>query len=122
MLDVKKARQVSSHPNWILNRVGGASQADIVPVLITPVTKVSEGAKPHLDGVALWPLDEFRTWAQDAIAVVRKLRQKFHEPGDLEWRAAAASAFRESRLDAPGLREQLQSKSCNTHLESVTLM
>ena len=122
ILDVKKARQVSSHPNWMRKKVGGASQAEIVPVLITPVSKVSDGARIHLDGVALWPLDDFRTWAQSAIAAVRKLRQTFYEPGDIEWRATAVSAFKESELDAPGLAARLRSKSWSTQLESVRSM
>ena len=117
ILDVRKARQVCSHPNWMRTTVEGAVETDILPVLITPVTKVSEGATHHLDGVAIWPLEEFRNWAREAIGTVRELRRTFYESGDLEWRARAVTAFKQSGLDAVGLHSKLRSKSWNSQLK-----
>lgn len=118
-LDVTKARQVSSHPTWMRAKVAASERAEILPVLVTPVTKVKEGAIPHLDGVALWPLDDFLAWARNAIAVVRKLRQTFVEPGDLSWRAEAVEAFEQNGLDAPGLVAMLHSRPAADHLKPV---
>jgi len=108
VIDVKKARQVSSHPGWMRANVPAALQAKILAVLVTPVKKVSSKAVVHLADVALWPLDEFRQWAQDALATVREVRKTFVEPGDLEWRARAAELFQRNDLSARPLFERLR--------------
>jgi hypothetical protein len=85
IIDATKARQAAGHPNWMRSNVEAAAGAEILPVLVTPATSAKEGAIPHLGSVALWPLDEFRAWAQAALAVVREVRKTFVEP-DLVWR------------------------------------
>ncbi len=110
VLDVTKARQAASHPNWIRANVKAAVAADIVSVLITPVSAVKEGAAPHLSQVAVWPLGDFRDWARGALAALREVRRTFAEPGDLAWRAVAMEVFRRYGLDATGLAAKL--KAC----------
>jgi hypothetical protein len=85
--------------------------ADVVKVLITPVTRVQKGAVPHLATVLTWPLASFREWAKEALVVLRDLKKTFQEPGDLEWRASALDAFRRARLSPVALRELLVSES-----------
>jgi hypothetical protein len=116
VLDATKARQAASHPNWIRSNVPGAAEKEIIPVLITPVTSAQDDAIPHLAGVCLWPLDEFRQWATNALGVVRQLRLTFGEAGDLFWRAEAADAFKANALDAVGLASMLKSKPAQTAL------
>ena len=118
-LDVTKARQAASHPNWIRTNVEAAASADITAVLVTPVSTVKEGALPHLGAVALWPLDEFREWAETALAALRELRKTFAEPGDLVWRAAAAELFEQRGLDAPSLVAILKARPAANYLASV---
>jgi hypothetical protein len=65
-IDVTKARQASSHPNWMRDHVEACANAEIIPVLVTPVSRAKEGALPHLTGVSLWPLSDFRAWAATA--------------------------------------------------------
>ena len=96
ILGVGKARQVSSHPNWMRANVEASRRANILAVLVTPVTKITRGAVAHIGDVALWPLDEFRGWAEAAMSVVREARQTFVEPGNLVWRAATAEAFEQA--------------------------
>ena len=117
-LHVRKARQVASHPEWMRENVGASVNTNILPVLVTPVKKVKQGAVPHLRDVALWPLDEFRDWAGEAITAIRNLRTAFAEPGDLAWRAMAAEVFKQRGLDAPNLRTRLRSQMADS-LESV---
>jgi hypothetical protein len=74
---------------------------------------------PHLIDVALWPLDEFREWAEQAVACVRELRKTFSEPGDLVWRAAALERFEQHGLDAPGIVARLMSRPAAKYLVSV---
>lgn len=118
VLGVNKARQVTTHPNWIRKNVSGAEKAEILPVLITPVKKAKTAAKLHLENVAVWPLKEFREWAEIAIATVRTLRSTFLD-GDLEWRANAADLIQENSIDAISLYEKLKVYKVDNILESV---
>ena len=119
MLDVKKARQVSSHPLWIQENVEINEHTDIIPVLVTPVHKVKQGAVPHLRNVALWPLDEFNEWAVNAISIIRELRMTFVDVGDLVWRAEAARKFEDNELGAQQLAEKLRHNIAADSLEVV---
>jgi hypothetical protein len=118
-LDVKKARQAASHPAWMRANVAACEGTEILPVLITPVTKVKEGAVPHIKELPLWQLDNFRAWARNAILVIRELRRTFIDPGDLVWRVLAAEAFEQNKLDAHGLFSMLQSNLAVDHMTVV---
>lgn len=107
-LGADKARQVKGHPDWIRINVPDLTEAHIVPVLVTPVTQMMPGAKPHLTDVSLWPLDEFRKWAKSAIAVVRDIRRTFAEPGDVDWRQSAREKLEYHKIDAPSVFSLLQ--------------
>ena len=119
VLGVDKARQTSSHPTWIRENIEASVETTILPVLITPVKKVRKSAVAHLDNVAVWPLDQFRCWAEKAVAIVREVRRTFLEPGDLEWRQMAAEKFGQNSLDASGLYAKLKSQSVADFLEEV---
>ncbi|HJX19293.1 MAG TPA: DEAD/DEAH box helicase [Acidiferrobacterales bacterium] len=118
-LDVTKARQTSSHVEWMRANVDASKDADIIAVLVTPVTEVRKAAVPHLKDVALWSLDEFRLWARTAMATVRKLRRTFVEPGDLVWRMEAGTEFKQNRLDAEGLADFLRSQPAKDKLRAT---
>ena len=119
ILDVKKARQVSSHPSWIQENSEIDHDTEILPVLVTPVRKVRHGAVVHLREVALWPLGEFVDWAKNAIFIVRELRNTFSRVGDLAWRAQAAAKFESNKLDAQGLISELRIRIAADELEEV---
>jgi hypothetical protein len=102
-LNVTKARQVCTHPNWVRANLPMADGATILPILVTPVAKADKDAIPHLNEVVLWKISDFRQWADNALTVIRKLRTTFPGPGDLVWRAAAATAYVENILDPIGL-------------------
>jgi hypothetical protein len=78
---------------------------------------VTSGGAPHLGGVALWGLDDFRKWAQTALSTVRRLRRRFSEPGDLYWRDEAAEAFKRNGLDARVLYESLTARKAKALLK-----
>jgi len=118
-LNVDKARQAATHPNWIRDNVPGAPDRKILPVLVTPVKTVREGAAPHLEGVFLWPIDEFRQWAENAIATIRKLRSSFMEPGSLIWRAGAAEAFEQNALSCVEIRSLVEKRPAKKALKVV---
>ncbi len=93
-----KARQASSHPKWIKKNVDGTDDMEIYPILVTPCTQAKSGADPQLDDVRYWALNEYATWANQAIGVLRFLKGTFPGEGDLIWRD---EAYR--RLEAEGL-------------------
>jgi hypothetical protein len=112
-LGANKARQAAGHPKWMKENKALTQLSDnieILSVLVTPVTRAESGAFPHLNDVALWPLDEFRKWAKAVLSTVRELRRSLGEEGDLVWRAQAQSVFEEKQFDAPSL-VRLLSKS-----------
>jgi len=111
VLDVKKARQVSSHPTWIRANVEGSANSEILPILVTPAKKAKPAALPHLAAVSLWPLTQFREWASSALSAIRDLRKTFVEPGNLIWRASAAETLNSEGISAPVLFSKLKSQS-----------
>ena len=118
-LGVNKARQASCHADWMRANIEVSKGTNILPVLVTPVKKVRRGALAHLQNVALWPLDEFREWARNAVSVVREVRRTFVEPGNLVWRASAAETFERKGLDATGLYAILRSRRAADRLSCV---
>ena len=119
-LDATKARQVSTHPNWIRANVPLSEGTGIYPVLVSPVTRAEAGAVPHLGEVLLWPLDEFREWAKHALSIVRELRRTFPDPGDLVWRSQAAEVFERHGLDALSLLRKLQDSPASAILSKAS--
>jgi Helicase C-terminal domain len=93
-----KARQVSTHPKWMKQKVAGAATMTIVPILVTPCTKAKSGADPQLGDVYYWELGDFRHWSTRAIAILRQLKGTFPGEGDLIWRLEASQ-----RLQSEGL-------------------
>ena len=119
ILGVTKARQAASHPNWMRANVPSCLHSAITSVIVAPIKKVKSGAVSQLDDVAFWALDEFKSWAEHAISVVRELRVTFNEPGDLLWRAAAAEKLEQHTLDAPGLVRRLKANLAAKCLQPV---
>lgn len=111
-LSAKKARQATSHPAWMKDNVVSCrpENIEIIPVLVTPVSTVYPGVLSHLGSVSLWKLSDFKVWASDAMATIRELRKTFIEPGDLVWRAEAATVLQERGLDMIGLISYLKTQ------------
>jgi hypothetical protein len=97
VLGANKATQAARHPEWCRENLRLSKSATVLPVLIANVEKADKDAIPHMVGLAHWSLDEFRIWARRSVAVVRELRGSFSTPGDLVWRAQAATMFDEPR-------------------------
>jgi hypothetical protein len=90
-----------------------ASEAEVIPVLVSPVTAVAKSSTPHLSEVRYWGLGEFRSWARAAIGVVRQLRRTFPGAGDLAWRAEAMTQFRANKLDPDGFLNDVLARRCS---------
>jgi hypothetical protein len=118
-IDVSKARQASSHPDWMRTNVPAAAKADILPVLITPATTIKEAAVSFIGDVSLWNLSEFQKWAKDALSIIRDLRTSFTEPGNLEWRQKASLILKQKGIDAVSLVQSLRKNKAKDLLRSV---
>lgn len=105
---------MTTHPNWVRDHVDAAKSSEIVSVLVTPVTRGAKAARSHLKTVALWPLDEFRAWANRSLSVIREIRR--HAPGDLAWRKQAISKLKESGIDARSLAKELRANVASESL------
>lgn len=97
-IDVTKARQAATHPNWVRANLSLAPDARIIPILVTPAVKADTDALPHLKEVYLWPIEDFRKWARNALSIVRTLRQTYPGSGDLAWRATAIEDYHKQQI------------------------
>lgn len=109
-LYVNKARQAASHPNWVRANLPVKSTANILAVLITPVSFADIDAIPHLNEVYVWHLEDFRNWVYEALTVIRELRRTFPGSGDLNWRKSAAEKYVEHGLDPSSILRILKTK------------
>ncbi|WP_431302158.1 DEAD/DEAH box helicase [Sediminicoccus sp. BL-A-41-H5] len=111
-LDVTKARQVASHPAWARANLQLAPDAMIIPVLISGAQSADTDAVPHLEGVSVWPLDDFRAWSERALAAFRHIRNIYPgNPGDLAWRAEARAALARENVDLDSILKKMKENS-----------
>jgi hypothetical protein len=118
VVSATKARQVASHPDWIRENLKLQPTTEIIPVLVTPCTKTTRGAIPSLRKVRYWSLDDFCSWAERAVRVIRDIRRTFPGVGDLAWRTAAATHLREAAITPQQLNAML-STSCADAMQVV---
>ena len=102
-LNVNKARQVATHPNWVRANLPVAEAAEIVPVLVTRAGFADEESFPHLGSVFLWEMDDFLAWAKRSLTMIREVRRNFPGSGDLVWRAEVIERFRGNGVDPASL-------------------
>ncbi len=104
-IDATKARQAASHLDWMKENVPEASTLDINVILVTPCSEGHQGAKPSLNNVRYWSLDDFRQWAGKAISTIRELKGTLPSDGDLSWREKAAERLTEEGLTLSAIVE-----------------
>ncbi|WP_232427247.1 DEAD/DEAH box helicase [Burkholderia ubonensis] len=118
-LDVTKARQATSHPDWMRAHVTESAGCEYLPVLVSPAKSIRKAAVPHAGGLSYWKLSEFQKWAEIALQTIRELRATFFEQGDLVWQANAANLLKERGIDFDSISSYLQDKAavdCLTHV------
>ncbi len=119
VFSVTKARQAALHPQWLRNKFPDLADTEIIPVLITPCTRTTEGAIPFLKEVRCWPLDEFRSWAKSALQALRDLRRDFPGAGNLFWRTDAVEKLKMARI-APDVLKAMLGRTAAECMEVVT--
>ena len=115
---VRKARQAASHPDWLREHLSLSVNTEIIAVVITPCTKTTKGAIPSLRKVMYWSREEFRTWAKNALRVIRDIRRDFPGVGNLTWRTETAARLKAANI-APEQLKQLLSQSAAEAMREV---
>lgn len=106
-----KARQVSTHDNWIRERLSVDKDIEILKVLVTSTIKAYDGALPHLKDVYLWHPKDFRDWTIKVLSELRKLRNSHAGEGGLFWIEEAKETFLGLRLNPYALFEDIKKKN-----------
>lgn len=110
VLSVDKARQACTHPNWVRENLPVDPSAQVISILVTPVSVADNAALPHLKDVLVWALDDFRGWARNAMTVMRAIRKDYPGAGDLVWRAMAAEKLSEAAVTPAALLAMLKDR------------
>jgi hypothetical protein len=118
-LSVTKARQATSHPDWMRANVAKSAECEFQTVLVTPATKISSAATVHAAGLLYWGLEDFRAFAAHALQVIRQLRATFFEQGDLVWQAEAAEQLKQQGLDFASICKRLLAKPVVECMQAV---
>ncbi|UFQ01707.1 DEAD/DEAH box helicase [Pseudomonas fitomaticsae] len=118
-LSVNKARQATSHPDWMRANVAESTECEFQTVLVTPATKISAAATFHAAGLLYWELNDFRVFAAHALQVIRQLRTTFFEQGDLVWQAEAAEQLKQQGLDFASICKYLLTKPAVECMQAV---
>ncbi len=102
-----KAKQAAGHPAWLEEYCSEAEGLETIAVIVTPCTKAGKGAKPSLRAIRYWHLEDFRTWATEAVNVVRDLKASLPQEGDLYWRQDAVDALKKAGLTLANILDDL---------------
>lgn len=106
--DATKARQVTTHDNWIRENLPVDADIEIIKVLITPLKKAHSGALPHLKDVYLWTLDDFKDWTKHILGILREIRNTYSSEGDLFWRDSVKDLYVSNHLSPNLLVEKIK--------------
>jgi hypothetical protein len=112
VISTEKIRQAVSHPAWLAERVEFKT-VEFDPVLLTPSQVLGAGARPVAAKCYYWEMNDFVTWANNAITVIRNVRRSFQNPGDLAWRAEAKEAYVKGGLTPTAILERARSTQLN---------
>jgi hypothetical protein len=118
-LSVMKARQATSHPDWMKTNVPQSVGCTFIPTLLSPINSIRSAAVTHAQGLRYWQLDAFLAWARRALDTVRELRTTFYEQGDLVWQAEAGTLLKERELNITSLVTYLDKNMVTDCLKCV---
>jgi len=118
-LSVTKARQATSHPDWMRANIAESAECEFLTVLVTPATKISAAAAVHASGLLYWGLEDFRAFAAHALQIIRQLRTTFFEQGDLVWQTEAAEQLKQQGVDFASICKRLLAKPVVECMQTV---
>lgn len=118
-LSVKKARQATSHPDWMKSNVEASRDCEFLTVLVTPARKIRQAAVVHAAGLLYWELSDFRRFAEQALQTIRELRASFYEQGDIVWQAETAEILRQRGIDFASICRSLRGHTVVGCMEEV---
>ncbi len=117
VISTEKVRQAASHSDWLADRSEYAN-VQFTPIVLTPSHTLGAGARPVATRCFFWAMDDFVTWAENAITVIRDIRRSFQSPGDLAWRAEAKEAYLRGELSPTAILGRARQTRLNTLSDS----
>lgn len=109
-VDATKARQASTHPNWIREHLKPHSECKIVSVMVSTAHGAHAGAKPHLQSFGFWKFESYCDWVRTALSCLRQIRRIFPGTGDLLWRSEANDLLLKHSLTLPQLAGRFETE------------
>ena len=116
VLSAMKARQAMSHPDWIKMHEEVTSETEVICVVVSPAQSAKAGAAHVLHHFSFWALTDFRTWAENALACLRKLHSNFAHAGDMIWKVEAIEGFQQNQCSGLVLLNLLKEKVASENL------
>jgi tetratricopeptide (TPR) repeat protein len=98
-ISVDYTRQAVSHEKWIRSNETLSQSATIYSSLISTQSKIHRDVPTYADDIGYWYIDDFRTFSEKAIGVLRSCRTCFTGIGKAEWRDAARATLKTNKLD-----------------------
>lgn len=114
-----KAKQAMGHVNWLKFNRPECVDIDFTTVIVTPVTKIYHGALPHVGDSLFWPLTDYIDWANNALAILRKLKNSFRNDEDWVWRAECLAEFEAKGLTMSGILNHVRKVDISTKMVVV---
>lgn len=118
-LSPTKAKQALGHVNWLNDNRPELADVDFKTVIVTPASKIHNGALPQIKNSMIWELDDYISWCKHALDVLRKLKASFKSEDDLVWLAECISCLRNNRLSLETLLPHLAEIDMSDQLEVI---
>ncbi|MGA3674363.1 DEAD/DEAH box helicase family protein [Lysinibacillus agricola] len=95
----KHVRQALTHETWIRENIKSLNrEVAIDTVFITTTTEFEENVDLFGEEIYLVLQEDFVTWAENAVGVIRRMRRSFSGTGDMIWRLEAMKILEENKL------------------------
>lgn len=117
-LSITKARQASTHPNWIIDHLKLPETTKVIPVLISPVQGIEQNALVHLKDVRMWRLEEFRQWVTNVFGILRDVRTAYGSMEYDDWVVYCEKKLREGSATPLSLTQYIEKFTTDKFLGS----
>ena len=97
-IGTRTAQQASGHVAWVTEHHGLASDARILPVLVSDRRRLGQGARVHVNDARIVSLDEVRDIAEQALAALARARARGQIDDDAALRGTLVEEFSKSDL------------------------
>lgn len=110
----KDIREAVTHETWIRNQEKQInSNAEIITVFITNTKFIEKSAKNLSNNIYYLNREDFVSWANRALGLIRTLKETLKEEGDYEWRKNAKQAMIATKITPLDFLQLIKRKNVN---------